>query len=157
MEFLEQKLCLVALGRSRLGQVRGILLVPVLCVVFASQEQSLCKKTCPTTEPSTAACSCHHWRVSSVRSHQRDTCTARGQGAASPCVRRGPAGNLSPNFPVLFPEVMSCRKEFSFYRKLHKGTTRVLWFCLCIPKYTTFFLILYDLQLPYKNKLFAEE
>lgn len=96
--------------------------------------------------------------VTSVRSHQQEICTVKGKWAASPCVGRGPAGTtLNPNFPPLFPEVMSCRKEFSFYRKFHKGTTQVLWFCLCIPKYTTFFLILYDLQLPYTNKLFAGE
>lgn len=152
MELLEQ--CLDAVGSSRLGHVRGISPVPVPRMDLASQEQGLCKRSCP----STAACSCHSWRVSSARSHQEEICSARGKGAAAPCVGRGPAGTtLHPNFPLLFPEVMSCRKEFSFYRKLHKGTTQVLWFCLCILKYTTFFLILYDLQLPYKNKLFAGE
>lgn len=127
------------------------------CTGFASQDQSLCQKTCLTTQLSPAACSCHSWRVSSVGSHQQ-ICTARGEGAASPCVRRGPAGtSLDPGCPVLFPEIVSCKNESSFYRKLHKGATQVLWFCLCIPKYTTFFLILYDLQLPYKNKLSARE
>lgn len=152
MECLEQEPCLDALGSSRLDHDRGIQLVPVPCVVSASQEQSL------STQPSTAVCSCHSWRVTSVRSHQQEVCTVKGKGAASPCVGRGPTGTtLNPNFPPLFPEVMSCRKEFSFYRKFHKGATQVLWFCFCIPKYTTFFLILYDLQLPYTNKLFAGE
>lgn len=61
-----------------------------------------------------------------------------------------------PSPSVHFPEVMSWKKS-SFYRKLCKGATQVLWFCLCIPKYTSFFLILYDLHLPYKNKLSAGE
>lgn len=72
-------------------------------------------------------------------------------------------GRVSPGCPqgpspsAHFPEVMSWKKKTSFYRKLCKGATEVLWFCLCIPKYTTFFLILYDLHLPYKNKLSAGE
>ena len=163
-ESLQQKLYQASVssryapGSTGLGHGRGITPVPRWCTVLASQGLSLYRKTCPIMQPSTAARCCHSWRVSSVRSHQQELCTASGEGAASPCVGMGPAGTfLHPSFPVLFPEVMNNKKESSFYRKLHKGATQVLWFCLCIPKYTTFFLILYDLQLPYKNKLSAGE
>lgn len=106
-------------------------------------------KTCPTTQPSTAACSCHKWHVSLVRPHQQGICITLHHLLWGGVPLGHPWG---PSSPVCSPKVTSCEKS-SFYRKLR----RALWFCFGIPKYTTFFLILYDLQLPHKNKLSAGE